>query len=182
MAVNDKDVAEWTERFKQVLATPAEHINQRSPEGAQSWSEAFFGCCSPIDLCLVTYCLPCVTFGKTHHRLRKDATLEGYEPINTSCLLLCGSACCGLHWIPMALQRADIRTKYNLEGNCIVDIAASCCCALCVLTQDEKEVKARDAAGQGNGGVKQQYQAAGNMTYPGAAPAAPAASAASAPQ
>ncbi|CAK7218113.1 hypothetical protein SCUCBS95973_003379 [Sporothrix curviconia] len=176
MAVNDKDVAEWKDRFNDVLARPADHINQRSPEGAQSWSEAFFGCCSPIDLCLMTYCLPCVTFGKTHHRLRKDATLAGYEPINTSCLLLCGSACCGLHWIPMSLQRADIREKYNLEGNCIVDIAASCCCALCVLTQDEKEVKARDAAGQGNNaGVKQQYQAPGGMTYPGAEPAAPAA-------
>ena len=84
MAINDKYVAEWKERFNDVLARPGEHINQRSPEGAQSWSEAFFGCCSPIDLCLITYCLPCVTFGKTHHRLRKDATLAGYEPINTS--------------------------------------------------------------------------------------------------
>lgn len=72
----------------------------------------------------------------------------------------------------MSLQRADIRAKYNLDGNCIVDIAASCCCALCVLTQDEKEVIARDAAGQGNGaGIKQQYQAAGAMSYPAAAPA-----------
>jgi hypothetical protein len=39
---------------------------------------------NPIDLCLVTYCCPCVTFGKTHHRLRKDPNLAGYEPINTS--------------------------------------------------------------------------------------------------
>jgi hypothetical protein len=33
---------------------------------------------------LITYCVPCVTFGKTHHRTRKDATMAGYEPINTS--------------------------------------------------------------------------------------------------
>lgn len=71
----------------------------------------------------------------------------------------------------MSLQRADIRAKYNLEGSCLVDIAASCCCALCVLTQDEKEVKARDAAGQGSPGVMQQYQAPEGMAYPAAAPA-----------
>lgn len=73
----------------------------------------------------------------------------------------------------MALQRADIRAKYNLEGNCIVDIAASCCCALCVLTQDEKEVMARDAAGQGNSGIKQQYQAEAGMAMPAQAAPAP---------
>jgi hypothetical protein len=33
---------------------------------------------------LITYCVPCVTFGKTHHRTRKDANMAGYEPINTS--------------------------------------------------------------------------------------------------
>jgi hypothetical protein len=32
----------------------------------------------------MTWCLPCVTFGKTHHRVRKDASMQGYEPINTS--------------------------------------------------------------------------------------------------
>ncbi len=83
-AVNDQDVAEWKDRINDVLARPSEHVNHKSPEDAQSWNESFFGCCSPIDLCLMTYCLPCVTFGKTHHRLRKDASLAGYEPINTS--------------------------------------------------------------------------------------------------
>jgi hypothetical protein len=32
----------------------------------------------------MTYCCPCVTFGKTHHRTRKNGSLEGYEPVNTS--------------------------------------------------------------------------------------------------
>jgi hypothetical protein len=33
---------------------------------------------------LVTYCCPCVTFGKIHHRLVKNNSMEGYEPVNTS--------------------------------------------------------------------------------------------------
>ncbi|KAM0809815.1 putative PLAC8 family-domain-containing protein [Seiridium cardinale] len=137
--IDPADIGEWKQRFNDVLARPGEHLNSASPDSARSWHNAFFGCFNPIDTCLVTWCLPCVTFGKTHHRLRKDSNLGGYEPVNTSCLLFCGSTCFGLHWIPIALQRADIREKYQLQGNCIVDIASACCCGCCDLIQQEKE-------------------------------------------
>ena len=82
--ISDKDVADWKNRFNDVLARPSEHINSKSPENSQPWYAGFFDCFSPIDLCLITYCVPCVTFGKTHHRLRKNGSLEGYEPVNTT--------------------------------------------------------------------------------------------------
>ena len=82
--VDDRDVQEWKTRFNEVLAQPSAVINSKSPATSQSWTHGFFECFSPIDLCLMTYCLPCVTFGQTHHRLRKNGTLEGYEHINTS--------------------------------------------------------------------------------------------------
>jgi hypothetical protein len=82
--IDDKDMEHWKARINDVLAKPSEHVNSKSPEGSQPWFAGFFGCCSPIDLCLMTYCLPCVTFGKTHHRLHKNANMDGYEPINTS--------------------------------------------------------------------------------------------------
>jgi hypothetical protein len=41
----------------------------------------------------------------------------------------------------MALQRANIREKYNLQGNCLVDIATSCCCHCCSLIQQDKEAE-----------------------------------------
>jgi len=142
--INDHDIEDWKNRFNTVLGNAGETINSKSAEGAQGWSNQFFGCCSPIDLCLITYCLPCVTFGKIHHRTRKNGNMEGYEPINTSCLLFLASACFGLHWIPESMQRADIRRKYNLEGSCLTDIAIACCCALCDLTQQEKETTIRE--------------------------------------
>jgi len=145
-----------------VLARPREHVNQKSPETASPWTNAFFGCFNPIDLCLMSWCLPCVTFGKTHHRLHKSSNLEGYEPINTSCLLLCGSSCFGLHWIPLSMQRAEIRARYHLQGSCLVDIATSCCCGLCSLVQQEKEVADHEKSGAP---VQQQYQAQGGMEY-----------------
>lgn len=93
--INDEDVNHWKARINDVLARPSEHVNHKSPESSRPWSNAFFGCFSPIDLCLVSWCVPCVTFGKTHHRLHKSARLEGYEPVNTSvktslfCVVVC---------------------------------------------------------------------------------------------
>jgi hypothetical protein len=83
-AVDDADVAHWKNKINTIFAKPGDHINQKSPESARPWSSGFFDCFNPIDLCLITYFVPCVTFGKTHHRMRKNANLEGYEPVNTS--------------------------------------------------------------------------------------------------
>jgi hypothetical protein len=82
--VSNADVGEWTARFNDVLSRPSEHINSKSPDSAQPWHNAFFGCLAPIDVCLMTWCCPCVVFGRTHHRLRKNANLEGWQPVNAS--------------------------------------------------------------------------------------------------
>ncbi|KAL2147533.1 hypothetical protein VTI28DRAFT_8788 [Corynascus sepedonium] len=161
--VNNDDIADWTARFNDVLARPGEYVNSKSAPNAQPWYSSFFACFNPIDTCLMAYCCPCVVFGRTHHRTRKNANLEGYEPINTSCLLFCASSCVGLHWIPMAMQRADLRTKHNLEGSCLLDIATACCCHCCQLVQADKEAAYREPLL-----VQQQgYQAQAGMSFPG---------------
>ncbi|KAK0616721.1 PLAC8 family-domain-containing protein [Immersiella caudata] len=161
--LSDADMDDWKTRINDVLARPSEHVNSKSPESSQPWANSFFGCFNPIDLCLMTWCIPCVTFGKTHHRLKKGNNMEGYEPINTSCLILCGSGCFGLHWIPMALQRAEIRARYNLQGSCLVDIATACCCGVCDLVQQDKEVDTHEKGGSAP--IQQQYQSSGGMEY-----------------
>ncbi|KEZ42517.1 hypothetical protein SAPIO_CDS5735 [Scedosporium apiospermum] len=164
--IDNRDVEDWKNRLNDFLAKPAEVINSKSPEGSKSWFAGLFDCFNPIDSCLITCCLPCVTFGKTHHRMRKNANLEGYEPINTTCLLLVGSSCVGLSLIPLAMQRADVRAKYHLEGNCISDILISCCCGCCSLIQQDKEAAHQEAL-LAEGGVKEQYQTQQGMAYPG---------------
>lgn len=89
--INDQDIEDWKRRVNEVLAKPGDVVKSKSPASAGGWSNSFFGCFNPIDLCLITWCLPCVTFGKTHHRVRKDAKLQGYEPINTSVSVSAGS-------------------------------------------------------------------------------------------
>ncbi|KAG8409294.1 hypothetical protein J3459_017601 [Metarhizium acridum] len=163
--IDQADLDDWKNRFNHVLSRSGEVVNSKSPESAQSWAAGFFDCFSPIDTCLITYCLPCVTFGKTHHRVRKNGNLDGYEPINTSCLLFCGAGCFGLHWIPMAMQRMNIREKYNLKGSCVEDILTSCCCHCCSLIQQDKEAEHREQQLLSSG-VQQQYQPNNRMQYP----------------
>lgn len=80
----DRDMEDWKTRANDVLARPSEHLNSKSPESAQPWLSSLFGCFMPIDTCLVTCCVPCVTFGKTHHRMRNGGNLGEYSPVNTS--------------------------------------------------------------------------------------------------
>jgi hypothetical protein len=63
----------------------------------------------------------------------------------------------------MAMQRADMRTKHNLEGNCLFDMATACCCGCCQLAQADKEAAHREPLL-----VQQGYQAQAGMAIPGA--------------
>jgi hypothetical protein len=49
--ISDHDVADWKDRFNQVLGNAGETINSKSAGDAQEWSNGFFSCCSPIDTC-----------------------------------------------------------------------------------------------------------------------------------
>lgn len=163
-AIDQKDVDDWMNRVRDMLAKPELFTAPKAP-GGQPWHNSFFECFMPVDLCLITCCCPCVTFGKTHHRTRKGANLEGFSPINASCLGFWASACFGLHWIPSLMQRGDIRAKYNIEGSMMEDCLFSYFCGCCTLIQSEKEATFRLAE---NGGVvAQQYQQpAEEMQYP----------------
>ncbi|KAK4171591.1 PLAC8 family-domain-containing protein [Triangularia setosa] len=164
--ISDADVAEWKDKFNKVFAAPSEHFNSKSPATAQPWTHNFWNFVNPLETCLMTWCLPCVVFARTHHRVNKSASLRGYEPINTSCLLFCGSAAVCMQWLPMAIQRADFRAKYNLQGSCAVDVALACCCGCCDIMQMDKEAELRASGEQSQNGIQEQYKAAEVMVVP----------------
>ena len=72
--------------------TPSEQLNHAAKDhrtitqapGEAPWTNNFFSCFSPADTCFVTCCCPCVTFGKTHHRLQNNGDLSTYSPLNFS--------------------------------------------------------------------------------------------------
>jgi Cys-rich protein (TIGR01571 family) len=160
-AVHPDDVNAWIGRFKDTINKP--EIITKPTTGPNSWSSSFFGCFDPIDTCLITCCCPCVTFGKTHHRLRKSATLEGYSPVNATCLGFWLSGCVCLPWLFQSIQKAEVREHYNIKGEFPIDCLKSWCCLCCDLVQTDKEVAHQIA--QGNIPVTKEVQPAQGMTY-----------------
>ena len=162
--IDQGDVQYWINSFNEAAADPNGHINSKSPAGASSWTNSFWHCLSPIETCLMGCFLPCVTFSRTYHRLHKDEHLKDWQPVNATvsyqlswgtctiyerkdtnvdrkCLMYCGSSFFLPLWaIPIAMQRAVIRSKFNLQGGCLSDMAWGCCCGCCSIVQMEKEV------------------------------------------
>ena len=53
--------------------------------------------------------------------------------------------CIGWQWLWQAMNRSELRAKYNLEGNFCTDILCACCCHCCDLIQQDKEAGYREA-------------------------------------
>ncbi|QBZ65312.1 hypothetical protein PoMZ_07019 [Pyricularia oryzae] len=140
------DAQQWQARFNTTMADVGGVVNSKAPESAEPFSENLFGCFGDIGLCLQGCLIPCV------------------------CLLLCGLGCIGLSWIPMSMQRADIRRKYGLRGSCLGDIALACCCGCCAILQEERESAHREPLDDTHttavAGDKTQYNSQPGMNYP----------------
>jgi len=95
---------------------------------SNQWQHGLCGCFDNCGLCIITYFVPCYTFGKNA------------EAVGDSCLL------CGLiMMVPVAnliagiMERGKIREKQGIEGSMLGDIAVWWCCPLCALVQEGQE-------------------------------------------
>ena len=52
--------------------------------------------------------------------------------------------CIGWQWIWQAMNRSEMRARYNLEGNLCTDLLCACCCNCCDLIQQDKEAEYRE--------------------------------------
>lgn len=64
----------------------------------------------------------------------------------------------------MIFQRADIRKKYQLQGDFVTDLFFACCCGCCSLVQQDKEVEHREGL-LGQGAAEVGYQPTEEMSY-----------------
>ncbi|CBX98514.1 hypothetical protein IAQ61_007857 [Plenodomus lingam] len=136
---------------------------QSGTEG-RAWKTSLWACCTPWDLAILTMCCPCITFGKTFHRLQNDGDMSGYEQINAACLFYYFARCWCIQPLPICMQYSLFREKHNLEGTPIEDaLKAPCCCP--ALMQIEKESKLVFAEKRGglDGVIEEQYIASENM-------------------
>ena len=88
------------------------------------------GCFSNIGLCVLSFFLPCYTFGKVA------------EAVGQSCLL------CGLsvlvpiaNVVTMVMVRSKVREAHRIEGSVLGDVLPVLCCPFCSLVQEAQEVE-----------------------------------------
>ncbi|MED6169941.1 hypothetical protein PIB30_025841 [Stylosanthes scabra] len=81
------------------------------PSSSPAWSAKFCGCGGDAKTCLITCCLPCVTFGQI-----AEIVDEGRSSCATQgCVygLLMMVSC---HWLYSCVYREKLRNKYGLQG------------------------------------------------------------------
>ncbi|CAL5208223.1 unnamed protein product [Lathyrus oleraceus] len=102
------------------------------------WSAEFCGCGENPTTCLITCCLPCITFGQIAEVVdegRSSCAVQG-------CVygLLMSITC---HWLYSCLYREKLRAKFGLPAEPCCDCCVHFCCDACALCQEHAELKAR---------------------------------------
>jgi Cys-rich protein (TIGR01571 family) len=138
----EDDIADWINRARDFLNHP-ETITTNMPPTSQPWHHRLFAFFDPIDTCAITCCCPCITFGKTHHRLHHDPALKDYSAVNASCLGFLVTSCFAGNIVMMLLQRHEIKARFGLLGDFPIDCLRAWCCGCCDLIQQDKEAQYR---------------------------------------
>ncbi|KAL4962049.1 PLAC8 family protein [Aspergillus stella-maris] len=167
------------------MATESTATPTPVPASGRNWSYSFWEFWTPIDICLMGWCCPCILFGKTQARI-EDPSLANYSPVNENCLIWCGLYCCSLNFLIQTKKRDELRKKYGInethlerlfnmesgeierkhgvEGSMVEDCLGAFCCPCCGLVQEEKEVLRHLQQGDRQG--EEGYQRTKGMAYP----------------
>ncbi|XP_069107940.1 uncharacterized protein [Argopecten irradians] len=94
------------------------------------WQHGLLGCMDNCTLCLITYILPCYTFGKNA------------EAMGESC------CCCAMtylfpviHLVAAVNIRGKIRAEKGIDGTLCNDLLIALFCPFCALVQEANEIR-----------------------------------------
>lgn len=94
------------------------------------WRSSLFGCFDDFGLCIITYFVPCYTFGKNA------------EAMGDSCV------CCALtymfpivHLVAAVSIRGRVRQEKSIEGSTCGDFFTVLFCPFCALVQEAVELR-----------------------------------------
>lgn len=119
------------------------------------WKFSLWACCDPAKTCCCACLFPCCLFGKTASRWKEE---QNENQCNTDCCLFSILGTCGLHWLPVMMQRSKIRKYFHIKGSTCGDCVASACCTCCVLVQNDKQSQQqRSTSGEYRSPTKMEY-------------------------
>ncbi|XP_048772880.1 uncharacterized protein LOC125678452 [Ostrea edulis] len=94
------------------------------------WSNSLFGCFNDFGICIITYIIPCYSFGKNA------------EAVGESC------CCCGvaylfpvLHLVAGTSIRGKVRQEKGILGSMIGDFLTVLFCPFCAIVQEAQELR-----------------------------------------
>ncbi|KAG9253214.1 PLAC8 family-domain-containing protein [Emericellopsis atlantica] len=138
------------------LEAPATQVPQPR---SSNWENGICSCFSQCDTCLMSCCLPCITYGKTQTRMR-DPSLRSYSALNGDCLIFGLLSLGALNWIIQTSTRAQMRRNFSIEGSCCGDCLTVFFCPCCAVGQEEMEAQTRLQGDQTG------YRMSEGMNYP----------------
>jgi Cys-rich protein (TIGR01571 family) len=99
------------------------------------FQNGFCSCCDPMGTCCLGCWCPCIIYSYARSRMMNPQLRKGELPVCTGAC--CGYAtvlllCPGFQCIFGCMNRADIRNKYQIDGNCCTDCLLHWCCDCCV--------------------------------------------------
>lgn len=95
------------------------------------WTKGTLACFDDCGVCIITWLVPCVTFGQNAEAVGVTSCVMGaialFIPIvNLYCLIK---------------VRGAVREKYGIDGSICNDIICILCCGLCSIVQEAQQIK-----------------------------------------
>ncbi|KAF7314365.1 hypothetical protein MKEN_00909200 [Mycena kentingensis (nom. inval.)] len=122
-------------------------MNLPMVDGQREWSHGVFDCLADPLTCVVSWFLPCVTYGRNRARynaLEQNGTVSNdpMEGVISNETIMYGVAqCFGCGGLIGMGGRAQTRGRYSIKGDGATDCLLACCCAPCSLTQESRELE-----------------------------------------
>ncbi|CAA7400863.1 unnamed protein product [Spirodela intermedia] len=123
----------------------------------QGWSTGLCSCFDDVGLCFLTWCCPCVTFGRIAEIVDRGSTCDPMIEVVVSLLRPTNWSACGTSGATYAIlrymtgcscllgsyYRTRLRRDYSLQKGTCPNFVVHCCCELCALCQEHRELKNR---------------------------------------
>ncbi|XP_021299863.1 protein PLANT CADMIUM RESISTANCE 9-like [Herrania umbratica] len=109
---------------------------EQYPEG--QWTTGLYDCCDDPSNCLTTCFCPCITFGRIAEIIDRGDRSRGL-----SCLVYYAMNSIHCAWLYGGLYRTKLRQVFSLPETPCGDNLVHCCCCLCSLSQEYRELKNR---------------------------------------